>query len=169
MKNLLALVALSVMCAALIPATTLAENGLLIGSFTVSYTAGNPGHPTGCDPSNSVYVEARGIGNSTGALGTAILTIAKCWNYVDGTYAGSFTLSSPDGRDTVTGTYAGSDDAYAGPFTAFFFPFHGVLTVTAGTGKFKGASGSLNFTAVAAVSDAASGIAYYAIEGAGHN
>ena len=169
MKNLLALVALSVMCAALIPATTLAENGLLIGSFTVSYTAGNPGHPTGCDPSNSVYVEARGIGNSTGALGTAILTIAKCWNYVDGTYAGSFTLSSPDGRDTVTGTYAGADDPCAECFPGVFFPFHGVLTATTGTGKFRGAKGSMTFTALAVGTGPTSGIAYYAIEGNVHN
>jgi hypothetical protein len=169
MKNLLALVALSVICAALIPATTLADNGPITGSFTVSYTAGDPGHPTGCDPSNSVYVEARGIGNSTGSLGTAILTIAKCWNYVDGTYAGSFTLSSPDGRDAVTGTYAGSDDACAGCFPGAFFPFHGVLTATAGTGKFRGAKGSMKFTAIAVGIGPSSGIAYYAIEGNPHN
>lgn len=169
MKNLLTRVALPVVCAALIPVTALAQNGNVSGGFTVSYTSGVVGSPPVCDPSNSVYVEAHGIGNSTGALGTMFLTIRKCYNYLAGTYTGSFALSSPDARDTMTGTYAGSDDAYAGPFPAIFFPFHGVLTVTAGTGTFKGASGSLNFTAVAAVSDAASGIAYYAIEGAGHN
>ena len=149
MKNLVTLVALSVMCAALIPATAVAENGPISGSFTVSYTAGVGRKPPICDPSNSVYVEAHGIGNSTGALGTMFLTIRKCYNYLAGTYDGTFTLSSPDCRDTVTGTYAGSDDAYTGDFPAVFFPFHGVLTATAGTGKFREAKGSLKFTAIA--------------------
>ena len=165
MKNPLALVALSAMCAALSPATALAENGQIQGGFTVSYTGGVIGIPPICDPSNSVYVEAHGIGNGTGALGTMLLTISKCFNYVNGTYTGSFTLKSPDGQDTITGTYAGSNDAYTGQFPAVFFPFHGVLTPTAGTGKFSGAKGSMAFTALAV----ASGTAYYAIEGNVHN
>ena len=169
MKNLVTRVALSVLCAALIPATATAENGPITGSFTVSYTAGVVGTPPVCDPSNSVYVEAHGIGNSTGALGTMFLTIRKCYNYLAGTYAGSFTMISPDGKDSVTGTYAGSDAPYTGPFPAVFFPFHGVLTATAGTGKFQGAKGSMPFTALAAAADAASGIAYYAIEANAHN
>ena len=169
MKNLVTRVALAVVCAALIPKTTLAQSGNVSGSFTVSYTGGVVGNPPVCgDPNVSVYVEAHGVGTSTSPLGPMILTIRKCYNYVAGTYAGSFALSSPDARDTITGTYAGSDDPYTGPFTAIFFPFHGVLTITAGTGKFQGARGSLNFTAVAAASDAANGIAYYAIE-AGRN
>lgn len=166
MNNLVTRVVLTVVCAALIPATALAQNGNVSGSFTVSYTSGVVGNPPVCDPTNSVYVEAHGIGTSTSPLGPMILTIRKCYNYLAGTYTGSFALSSPDAKDTMTGSYAGSDDAYVGAFPAIFFPFHGVLTVTAGTGKFQGAHGRLNFTAVAAASDAASGIAYYAIEGA---
>ncbi len=165
MKNLVTRVVLPVVCAALIPATALAQNGNVSGSFTVSYTSGVVGNPPVCDPANSVYVEAHGVGTATGPLGPMILTIRKCYNYLAGTYTGSFALSSPDARDTITGTYAGSDEAYTGPFPAVFFPFRGVLTATAGTGKFRGAKGVLNFTAVAAGSDPASGIAYYAIEG----
>jgi hypothetical protein len=165
MKKLLALLAFSGMCAALIPAPALAETGPINGSFTVSYTGGVVGTPPVCDPSNSVYVEAHGIGNGTGALGTMLLTISKCFNYVNGTYAGSFTLMSPNGQDTLTGTYAGSNDPYTGQFPAVFFPFHGVLTATEGTGKFRGAKGSMAFTALAV----ASGTAYYAIEGNVHD
>src|SRR5688572_14578 len=165
MKNPLALVALSIMCAALIPATTLAENGPIHTGFTVSFTSGVIGTPPICDPSTSVYVEAHGIGDGTGALGTMFLTISKCFNYVNGTYTGLFTLTSPDGHDTITGTYAGSNDSYTGQFPAVFFPFHGALTATAGTGKFRGAKGSMAFTALAV----ASGTAYYAIEANAHN
>ena len=166
MKNVLTLLVLPVMCAALIPAAASAENGPISGSFTVTYTGGVVGTPPLCNPGNSVYIEAQGIGNSTGSLGTMFLTVRKCYNYVEGTYDGTFTLTSPDGRDSVTGTYAGSDDVYAGEFTSRFFPFHGVLTATGGTGKFRNATGSLKFTAMAAATDAASGIAYYAIENA---
>ena len=169
MKYLLALVAMSAICVALNPATAVAENGPINGSFTVTYTAGVVGTPPLCDPGNSVYVEAHGIGNSTGAIGTMILTIRKCYNYLAGTYAGSFTLSSADAQDTVTGTYTGADDAYAGEFPAVFFPFHGVLRATAGTGKFRGAKGTMNFVAMAAAADGANGIAYYAIEGNLHD
>ena len=165
MKRLVTLLVLPVMCAALIPATALAENGPIHAGFTVSYTSGVIGTPPICNPSNSVYVEAHGIGNGTGALGTMLLTISKCFNYVNGTYTGSFALRSPDGQDTLTGTYAGSNDAYSGQFPAVFFPFHGVLTATAGTGKFRGAKGSMEFTALAV----ATGTAYYAIEGNVHN
>ena len=107
MKNLLALLAFAGMCTALVPATALAENGPISGSFTVTYTGGVVGNPPICNPNNSVYVEAHGIGNATGALGTMMLTIRKCYNYVAGTYEGTFALSSPDGRDTVTGTVRG--------------------------------------------------------------
>jgi len=169
MNNLVTRVALAVVCAALFPATAVAQNGNISGSFTVSYTSGVVGSPPVCNPSNSVYVEAHGVGTATSPSGPMTLTIRKCYNYLAGTYSGSFALSSPDARDTISGTYAGSDAAYTGPFPAVFFPFHGVLTATAGTGKFRGAKGVLNFTAVAAGSDAASGIAYYAIEGDGHN
>ena len=166
MKNLVTRVALAVVCAAF-PVTALAQSGNVSGSFTVSYTSGVVGNPPGCgDPTSNAYVEAHGVGTSSSPLGPMILTIRKCYNFAAGTYAGTFALSSPDGKDAMTGTYAGSDDPYTGPFTSTFFPFHGVLTITAGTGKFQGARGSLNFTAVAAASDAASGIAYYAIEGA---
>src|SRR5688500_13597256 len=110
MKNILTILVLSVTCTALIPATALAETGPLNGSFTVSFATGVVGTPPICDPSNSVYAEAHGIGNGTGALGTMILTVRKCFNYFNGTYTGSFTLSSPDSQDTLTGTYAGSND-----------------------------------------------------------
>ena len=162
MKTLVTLVALSVVCAALIPATAVAENGPISGSFTVTYTSAEL--PALCNQPNNVYVEAHGIGNSTGALGTMFLTIRKCYDYVAGTYNGSFTLRSPDSRDTVTGTYAGSDDAPVGDIPGVFYPFHGVLTATGGTGKFRGASGTLKFTAIAAARDMVNGIAYYAIE-----
>ena len=164
MKKLLTFFVLATMCAALTATAALAENAPINGNFTVSYTAGVVGTPPVCDPTNSVYIEAHGIGNSTGALGTMILTISKCFNYWTGTYTGSFILSSPDGKDSLTGTYAGSNDSYTGYFPGVFFPFHGVMTATSGTGKFRGAKGSMNFTAIAV----SSGSAYYAIEGNVH-
>ena len=97
------------------------------------------------------------------------LSVRKCFDYLAGNYTGSFMLTSPDARDTVSGTYAGSNDPYSGAFPGFFFPFHGVLTVTAGTGKFSGAKGSMNFTALATAINGFNGVAYYAIEGNVHH
>jgi len=50
MKNLVTLVALLVICTALIPVTAVAEAGPTNGSFTVTYTGGVVGNPQICCP-----------------------------------------------------------------------------------------------------------------------
>jgi hypothetical protein len=107
------------------------------------------------------------------------IQVLKCF-YVGespfGTYAGVFTLTAPNGKDSVTGTYSGQNDN-AGDFYGFG-PFSGVLTVTGGTGKFAGAAGSLRFTAASGPTTTAGafgltgpltasnvGMAFYSVQG----
>ena len=47
-----------------------------------------------------------------------------------GTYAGTFTMTAPNRKDFVTGTYLGKNDS-SGDFYGFV-PFSGVLTITGG-------------------------------------
>lgn len=126
---------------------------------------------------SSVYVEAQGIGDTS--QGTMFIQVHKCF-YVGelpyGTYAGIFTLTAPNGKDSVAGTYSGQNDS-AGDFYGFG-PFSGQLTVTRGTGKFAGATGTLRFTAASGPTTTAGafgltgllsasnvGMAFYSVQG----
>jgi hypothetical protein len=107
------------------------------------------------------------------------IQVLKCF-YVGeppfGTYAGVFTLTAPNGKDSVTGTYSGQNDN-TGDFYGFG-PFSGQLSVTGGMGKFAGATGSLRFTAASGPTTTAGafgmtgpltasnmGMAFYSVQG----
>jgi hypothetical protein len=100
-----------------------------------------------CVGNSSLYVEAQGIGDTS--LGPMFGEVLKCFNPAAGTfgtYAGTLMTTAPNGKDSLTWAYAGQNDN-AGDFYGFG-PFSGTLTVTGGTGRFDGASGSATFTAV---------------------
>ena len=123
-----------------------------------------------CLSNSNFYIEAQGIGDTS--LGTPFVEVLKCLNPTAGsfgTYAGTLTTTSPNGKDSLTWAYSGQNDN-AGDFYGFG-PFSGTLTVTGGTGKFEGASGSATFTAVAGPSspgptaNSVVGMAFYSVQG----
>lgn len=107
------------------------------------------------------YIEAQGIGDTT-RLGTLFLKIQKCANPAAssfGSYEGTFTLTAPNGKDSLTGIYTGKNtsagDAYG------FGPFSGEWKITGGRGRFDDARGHARFTAIYS----GNGAAFYAVEG----
>jgi hypothetical protein len=122
------------------------------------------------------YVEAQGVGDTS--QGTLFIQVLKCFNPTVGygTYAGTFTMTAPDGKDSVTGIYSGQNDN-AGDFYGFG-PFSGDLKITGGTAKFAGAEGSAHFTAASGptttagaigpagpISGSYMGMAFYSVQG----
>ena len=108
----------------------------------------------------SFFVDAQGIADTT--LGPLFAKVLKCAlppgstkQTQFGTYAGTLTLSltppvTPPSliqppKDVLTLTYEGKNDD-AGDFYGFG-PFDGTLTIESGTGKFRGANGTLTFIA----------------------
>jgi hypothetical protein len=161
--------------------TALAQNMQINGPFTVTYI-GQPADTipgvSGC--AGNIWVEAHGIGQTI--LGPMFFTVQKCYNLMNSTYAGTFVLClsdaacGPNSQDSMSGVYAGKDDTtYDGHFPIVFGPFHGTLTVNAGTGRFEGARGTITFAAMSADNiqynaDGAAvpvheGSAYYALRG----
>lgn len=85
------------------------------------------------------------------------IKVLKCANFSQnqpnapfGSYLGTFSMTAPNRKDSVSGTYSGVNDT-PDPLDFFYGwgPFSGNLTITGGTGKFEGAKGSVNFTATA--------------------
>lgn len=141
------------------------------GNFTVAVTfipnvsgCGSGDNCIACLTGNppGFYIEAQGIGD-TSKQGTFFLKIQKCLNPAAsafGSYQGVFTMTAPNGKDTLTGTYIGKNTAGGNAYG--FGSFNGDLKITGGTGKFDDAHGHLHFTAVAGSN---TGAAFYAIEG----
>jgi hypothetical protein len=158
----------------------LAQNMPINGPFTVTFI-GQPADSipgvSGC--TGNIWVEAHGIGQTI--LGPMFFTVTKCYNLMNATYAGTFrlcfsdALCGPNSDDSMSGVYAGADDPYKGNFPIVFGPFHGTLTVNAGTGRFEGARGTITFTAMSAdniqynadgtPAPVHEGSAYYALRG----
>jgi hypothetical protein len=134
------------------------------GSFTVSYAYSVENY---CGAGEGEYsFEAQGLGRLTG-LGPLFLTVKKCYRVSDGRYTGRFTIAGAAG-DSLRGTYLGTQ----GPLDANNFgPFHGVLTITGGTGRFRGLRGALSFEAVSSPDSAVAtpgmlgGMAFYILDG----
>jgi hypothetical protein len=103
---------------------------MVTGSFTGTGTLG---------PECGVFhVAVNGSGDWTG-LGLSSFTLDFCLGS-DGTiFDGTFTIIAADGG-TLTGDMSGSVEA-TGPGPEF--PLHFVLTVTGGTGRYEGATGSI--------------------------
>jgi hypothetical protein len=114
------------------------------GTFVVSFmypsavnycaSAGNP-------------IEGRGLGNISG-LGPMFITVKKCGtrngNIV--TFQGTLTMTATNG-DTLEGVETGTADLSLTDENGYR-PSGGTFTLTGGSGKFSGASGSLSWTAV---------------------
>lgn len=159
------------------PAQAQAEGGTpLKGTLTVQFIgsqicAAGDASCSACVNQNGVYVEAQGLADTS--LGPLFAQVLKCFypnEPPSGTYAGTLTTTSPNGKDSVTWAYTGKNDN-AGDFYGFQ-PFSGTLTVTGGTGKFAGMHGSASFTAAGPPGWAAgpspiqlAGTAFYYIQG----
>jgi hypothetical protein len=175
----LVLLALAAMTLALKPRAAQAnDDARFTGTLTVQVEA----IPTigGCAPTDtncstcvnnsSFYIEAQGNGETS--LGTMFVEVLKCLNPTGGsfgTYAGTLTTTAPNGKDSLTWAYSGQNDNAGDSYG--FGPFSGNLTITGGTGKFEGASGSATFTAVfgpsspGPTSNSVVGMAFYSIQG----
>jgi hypothetical protein len=162
-SGLLLLAAISLVLA---PKRTRADEGAHIkGTFTVAFSGRpNTGGDTFCggssDPSG-VTVEAHGAGHSS--LGDFFFSLNK--TTVGPAFHGCLTLTAQNG-DTLTAIY----DLTAGtPNANLFRDATGTLTFTGGTGRFEGASGNANVTAVfsriGGTSNPIQGIAFYSVEG----
>jgi hypothetical protein len=109
----------------------LASTDLVVtGSFTGTGTLG---------PECGVFhVVVNGSGDWTG-LGLSTFTLDFCLGSDEAIFDGTFTITAADGG-TLTGDMSGSVEA-TGPGPEF--PLHFVLTVTDGTGRYQGATGSI--------------------------
>lgn len=147
------------------------ERAAIKGSFTVSIAfiqnASGCGVGDNCiacvssDPPR-FYIHAEGIGD-TGKQGSLFLKIEKCLDFTKsefGSYEGIFTMTAPNGKDSLTGIYMGKNTNAGNIYN--FGPFSGDLMITGGAGRFADARGHAHFTAIA---DNTTATAYYAIEG----
>lgn len=145
MKRLLGSLALAAMIVAVAPSAALAEEGVPIkGTFTVAATVTpNTGNVTYCGgkPLN-LAVEAHGTGYST--LGALSLSLQKTIASSGPAMHGCLILTAPNG-DTLSAIYDGTEGAAN---ANNFITGTGTLTFSGGTGRFWGASGSADFTAV---------------------
>lgn len=171
MKKLFGSLALAAVTLTLAPRAVLAYDIPFQAAFVVSYSATpNTTNVAYCGgPALPVAVEAHGDGFST--LGALAFLLQKTLG--GGPLHGCLTISNPDG-DTLTAIYDGKGTAAD---ANNFAPAAGTLTITGGTGRFKGATGSATFTAIfdnfyAASSFAGGtgsaplqGMAYYMVQG----
>lgn len=171
----LAVPVLVVMTVALKPKAALGSDTVPIkGTFTVqaeliSACAPDDANCNACLSSSGFYIEAQGVGDTS--QGPLFFEILKCFNPASGfgTYTGTFTMTAPNGKDSVTGTYSGQNDNGGDAYG--FGPFSGKLMITGGGGKFEGAHGSASFTAVAGPLTAGPSpntnvlMAFYAVQG----
>jgi hypothetical protein len=95
----------------------------------------------GGSPTDDLVIEAHGTGFST--LGAFTFTLHKTFKFSTGQYHGCLVLTAPNG-DTLTANYQLSQPASVSDFSTA----SGTLTITGGTGRFKGATGSLNASGV---------------------
>lgn len=160
----LGLLAMAAMGLALMPRAAQAdEEAPFKGTLTVAFVflttdacALGDAKCLACAP--GFYIEAQGIGD-TSKLGTLFFEVQKCRDASFSNYNGTFTMTAPNGMDSLTGTYKGQNDPTEDLYN--FGPFSGELTITGGTGKFDGAQGTASFTAVASPNN----MAFYSVQG----
>lgn len=160
----LGLLALATMTIGMPPKGARADEGRLIkGTFSVAFSAmPNTSGASFCGGTPSgVVVEAHGNGYST--LGALSFSLEK--TIVGPALHGCLTLTALNG-DTLTAIY----DLTAGnPNANLFRDATGTLTFTGGTGRFEGASGNANVTAVfsriGGTAAPMQGIAFYSVDG----
>jgi hypothetical protein len=163
----------------LMPTAAQADEGMPFkGTFAVQaelvtkVTSCAPGDKncSACLSNIGFYAEALGIGETS--RGTMFLEVQKCF-YPNrgsfGTYVGIFTMTAPNGKDSITGTYSGQNDNAGDAYG--FGPFSGELTITGGTGKFDDAHGSARFNAAGGpftagpIPDSSMVMAFYSVQG----
>jgi len=116
----LSLLVLAAMTIVLAPKGAQANEGVPIkGNFTVAFAFITNSNACGVDDTcmtcinnSGDYIEAQGIGG-TSNQGTLFLEVQKCLNPAGGlfgTYAGTFTMTAPNGKDSFTGMYSGKND-----------------------------------------------------------
>jgi hypothetical protein len=145
MTKYLGSLALAAMCVALTPKVGLAQEFPFQASITVAFAGtantdkvGFCGGPTGA-AAFPILVNAHGVGMST--LGFLSMTLQKTLD-ATGPMHGCVTLTAVNG-DTLMATYDGTE----GDPDDFGFQFGtGTLTFTGGTGRFRGARGTVKFT-----------------------
>jgi hypothetical protein len=146
------LLAMALIAVAFLPRSAQADGGTPFkATLPVQFVASQicaPGDAScsACVDQNGFYVEAQGLADTS--LGPLFAQVLKCFYPNEppfGTYAGTLTTTSPNGKDSLTWAYSGKNDN-GGDFYGFQ-PFSGTLTIRGGTGKFVGAHGSATFTA----------------------
>ena len=146
------LLAMALIAVAFLPRSAQANGGTPFkATLPVQFVASQicaPGDAScsACVDQNGFYVEAQGLADTS--LGPLFAQVLKCFYPNEppfGTYAGTLTTTSPNGKDSLTWAYSGKNDN-GGDFYGFQ-PFSGTLTITGGTGKFARAHGSATFTA----------------------
>ena len=153
MTKLVGSLALTAMAFALTSRAALAQPGIPFqASFTAAFVGvpntnqiGFCGGPTGT-AAYPYVVEAHGVGIST--LGFLSMTLKKTLP-VTGPMHGCLTLTAANG-DTMSAIYDGTegDILFLGVEQSYGFQFGtGTLTFTGGTGQFRGATGTVKFTA----------------------
>lgn len=100
--------------------------------------------PGACAGGGLEEVEIAGTGRAT-QLGAYTYTATECFDAVSGAFAGSATLTAANG-DAITGTYQGQVSGTADPDV---ITYQEELELTGGTGRFAGATGTLQVAGVA--------------------
>jgi len=100
--------------------------------------------PGACAGGSLEEVVIGGTGRAT-QLGAYTYSATECFDAVSGAFAGSATLTAANG-DAITGTYQGQVSGTADPDD---ITYQEELELTGGTGRFAGATGTLQVAGVA--------------------
>lgn len=100
--------------------------------------------PGACPGGNLERVVINGTGHAT-QLGAYTYAATECFDPVSGSFAGSSTLMAANGNE-ITGTYEGRVSVTADPDV---IAYEEELEVTGGTGRFAGATGTLQVAGLA--------------------
>lgn len=120
--------------------------GQALGADEVPFRGSDVGAfdlPGSC-PDGSLEVVISGTGRAT-QLGTYTYTANECFDPLRGTFTGAPILTAANG-DTLAGTYSGRVFATTDPDV---IAYEEDLTITGGTGRFAGGTGTLQVTGVA--------------------
>ena len=102
--------------------------------------------PGACPGGNLERVVINGTGHAT-QLGAYAYAATECFDPVSGAFSGSSTLTAANG-DALTGTYEGQVSVTADPNV---IAYEEELEVTGGTGRFAGATGTLQVAGLASL------------------
>lgn len=116
-----------------------------VAGVSVPFQGMDRGHftiPAGCPGGAQVVIGGSGTASAVGRYG---FTSVECFDPGTGTFAGTPTFIATNG-DTLTGSYTGT---VAGTDDPDVITYDEELTITAGTGRFAGMTGSAHVHGVA--------------------